>query len=158
MSAGATPARGIVVGVDGSPQSRAALHWAVEQSERTGAPLQVITVWRPPAAPYGTGVGAVVSGGPLADPAGEADAVRSVAEHRLDEAVAALPAEIGRRVNRVLVAGDAATVLVDVAQEAALLVLGNAGRGALVGAMTGSVALRCAHHAACPVVLVPAAT
>jgi predicted dienelactone hydrolase len=39
-----------------------------------------------------------------------------------------------------------------------LLVVGNTGRGALAGAVTGSVALRCAHHARCPIVLVPAPT
>ncbi|MHA6783278.1 universal stress protein [Pseudonocardia saturnea] len=157
--AGEPPVPGIVVGVDGSPQSRAALRWAVGQAELTGSPLRAVAVWLPPvvtAAPYGTGVGAVVTGGPLADPAAEADAARSVAAHRLDEAVAALPAEARRRVNRHVLTGDAAGVLLDAARDAAMLVLGNPGRGALAGAMTGSVALSCAHHAGCPVVLVPA--
>ncbi len=33
--------------------------------------------------------------------------------------------------------------------------LGNQGRGVLAGALLGSVALRAAHKASCPVVLVP---
>jgi nucleotide-binding universal stress UspA family protein len=46
-------------------------------------------------------------------------------------------------------------VLLDRALRADLLVLGNKGRGGVTGAMLGSVAQRCAHHARCPVVLVP---
>jgi nucleotide-binding universal stress UspA family protein len=34
-------------------------------------------------------------------------------------------------------------------------VLGNRGRGPFTAALVGSVALRCAHQARCPVVLVP---
>ncbi|MQA15745.1 MAG: hypothetical protein GEV09_16780 [Pseudonocardiaceae bacterium] len=51
--------------------------------------------------------------------------------------------------------GDAATVLLEAAHDPELLVVGNGGRGALAGAVAGSVALRCVHHARCPVVLVP---
>jgi nucleotide-binding universal stress UspA family protein len=159
MSAVEPGRRHIVVGVDGSSESRAALHWAVGQAGTTGSLVNAIAVWSPAAVtgtPYGVGIGPVVAGGSLARPGIEDEAVRSGVERMLDDAIAALPPEAGRRVERQVLAGDAATVLVDAARDAALLVLGNSGRGGLVAAVTGSVALSCAHHARCPVVLVPA--
>jgi nucleotide-binding universal stress UspA family protein len=51
--------------------------------------------------------------------------------------------------------GDPAEVLVEHARHAEMLVLGNHGRGALAGALVGSVAQRCAQRAPCPLVLVP---
>lgn len=160
MSAAEPPQQHVVVGVDGSPESRAALHWAVEHAALTGSVIRAIAIWSPTVVSpesHGLGAGAVVAGGPLVRPGTRDDEpLRSAAAQVLDEAAAALPPEAARRMDRQVMAGDAATVLVDAAQDAALLVLGNAGRGALAGALTGSVALRCAHRAGCPVVLVPA--
>ena len=45
MSAGSTK---IVVGVDGSPSSRAALRWAVKQAVLTGETVDAVTAWRFP--------------------------------------------------------------------------------------------------------------
>src|SRR6266511_472672 len=42
----------IVVGVDGSPQSVAALQWAAEEARLRDATLQVVTVWEFPHAAY----------------------------------------------------------------------------------------------------------
>jgi nucleotide-binding universal stress UspA family protein len=67
-----------------------------------------------------------------------------------------LPADARQVVDRQVRRGDAATELLTAARDADLLVLGNHGRGGIVGALVGSVAQRCAHHAGCPLVLVPA--
>lgn len=40
--------RRIVVGVDGSPGSKTALHWAIAQAERTGATVEAIGAWQDP--------------------------------------------------------------------------------------------------------------
>jgi nucleotide-binding universal stress UspA family protein len=61
----------------------------------------------------------------------------------------------GAEVHTHLEQGDPATALLERARDADLLVLGNHGRGAIAGALLGSVAQRCAHRARCPVVLVP---
>lgn len=54
-----------------------------------------------------------------------------------------------------VVHGDPKEVLLAQARDAAMLVLGNHRHGRVAGALLGSVALSCAHHAGCPVVLVP---
>lgn len=159
----------IVVGVDGTAVARAALGWAVDQAGHTGARVLAVAVSSPAAV---LGAGPVIGADPLAAPAlpspgmvpgngvlegGVVDpGLQDGAERWLSAAVADLPADSRRHVDLQVAHGDAATVLVEAAENAELLVVGNAGRGALAGAVTGSVALRCAHHARCPVVLVPA--
>lgn len=146
-----------MVGVDESPQSWFTLRWASEQAERTGARIQVIAVWATPAvvgAAPDIGAGAL-SVPPMTDPLITGASLRNAAEQRLSAALTSLPPGADDRIDPLVLEGDAATVLVDAAEDADLLVLGNAGRGALAGAVVGSVALRCAHRARCPVVLVP---
>lgn len=80
-------------------------------------------------------------------------------DHRPDRRTAAeLVAEIGpggRRVTARLVDGDPAEVLLDLARDADLLVLGSSHLGTVPGAVVGSVAQRCIADAAAPVVIVP---
>ncbi|MGH8964216.1 MAG: universal stress protein, partial [Actinomycetes bacterium] len=84
------------------------------------------------------------------------DSVESEARNWLGEALSALaPDEHGTEVHTHTEEGDPAQRLLDHCTGADLLVLGNHGRGAVMGALLGSVAQRCAHHARCPVVLVP---
>ncbi|MDN5747793.1 MAG: universal stress protein [Pseudonocardia sp.] len=155
--------RPIVVGVDGSECSHSALRWAVDQARVTGARVAAIAVWAPPT-PMGAGAelgaGGLLTGGPAVAglvPAPQVDReLEAQADRLLDAAVAELPADGAHRVDRHVLLGDPATVLLEAAEAAELLVLGNAGHGALAGAITGSVALSCVHHAPCPVVLVPA--
>ena len=60
---------------------------------------------------------------------------------------------------RVVVSGAAAAALEDLArkEQASLIVIGSAGKGALATALTGSVSRHVAVHAPCPVVVVPPA-
>lgn len=76
------------------------------------------------------------------------------AEQFLDELLAGSGAE---EASRRSVSGDAGPALVDAArdEEASLVVLGTAGRGALATALGGSVSRHLSANAPCPVVVVP---
>lgn len=134
--------RRIVVGIDGSPESRAAVHWALRHAEGIDGEVHAVAVWQQPIQ-FGA------NGMPL--PAQEFEAE---ARAWLDETVPDRDAD-RRRVRTHLEQGEPAGVLLGHALRAELLVLGNHGRGAIRGALLGSVALRCVNHAPCPVLLVP---
>ncbi|MEJ3652476.1 universal stress protein [Actinomycetes bacterium KLBMP 9759] len=147
----------VVVGVDDSPPAHAALAWAVDYARRTGSRVHAIAVWAPPVPPIAgpeLGAGALMHtrAADLSD-----DQMAAVAERSLAAAVAELPGDAGALVDVSVEPGDPAAVLLAAAEDADLLVLGNAKHGALVSAVTASVAARCNHHATCPIVLVPAA-
>lgn len=132
--------RVVVVGIDGSTESRAALQWALDRAEGRDVTLHAVAVWHQP----------VQFVGEVPIPPGDFEAE---ARHWLAEAVP--PAEPGATVRTFLEQGDPAQVLLEHARGAEMLVLGNHGHSALISALFGSVAQRCAHHAPCPVVLVP---
>ena len=58
-------------------------------------------------------------------------------------------------VHPVVVEGVAAEVLVEMARNAELMVLGTRGRGGFAGLLLGSVSQRCIERSPCPVVVVP---
>ncbi|WAL63266.1 universal stress protein [Amycolatopsis cynarae] len=141
---GSTGPRGpIVVGVDGSQTSVAALRWAMAEAGPTGREVVAVTAWTHP--PPGE------SGAP-ADPVEEV-----AAAHRRDlDALVRKTARPGVAVRAEAVEGEAKDVLLDRARGASLLVLGSHGHGMMLRALVGSVCGYCLHHATCPVVIVPA--
>jgi nucleotide-binding universal stress UspA family protein len=80
--------------------------------------------------------------------------MQRAAEELLVKATAGLDAE-GVEIECRAVAGGAPEVLVSEAAEADLLVVGSRGHGGFAGLLLGSVSQQCAHHARCPVVIVP---
>lgn len=133
----------IVVGVDGSPPSRAALQWAVEQARNTGGSVRAVTAWQYPAS-YGYAI-------PVTDVDWSGIAAKAVTDainHVRTEGVPVTPE---------VVHGNAAQVLIDASADADLLVIGSRGHGGFVEALLGSVGQHCVHHATCPVVVIPAA-
>jgi len=133
----------IVVGVDGSDSSKAALRWAIRQAKLTGASVDAVTAWR-----YPTGYGwAPVAAGVELDFQG--DAKRALTE-ALGE-VSGLEPEIPVRPQ--VTEGHAAEVLLRAAKGADLLVVGSRGHGGFTSAMVGSVSLFCVLHAHCPVLV-----
>jgi nucleotide-binding universal stress UspA family protein len=142
----------IVVGVDGSPGGRTALVWALGAAARSGAEVEVVSAVPvdPWAAPYlldVPGVEAVRSDT-------EARLRASVAEAMGDPAVRTVARDGAVPVYVTVAPGDPAEALVVRAGGAGLLVVGSRGRGAVKSALLGSVALHCAAHAPCPVVVV----
>jgi nucleotide-binding universal stress UspA family protein len=58
-------------------------------------------------------------------------------------------------VERLVVEGPPGEVLLSASEGADLLVVGSRGHGTIVGILLGSVSQHCAHHAHCPVVIIP---
>ena len=138
----------IVVGVDGSEESRAALRFAVEEARLRSADVHVVHAWwfvpelEPRTAPLGGGL---------------ADASRWEAKRFIEEFVASTlgDARGGVEVTAFPVQGaTAAAALLEAAEGAELLVVGSRGLGGFTGLLLGSVGQQCVHHAGCPVVIV----
>jgi len=140
----------IVVGVDGSEGSANALRFALEEARVRGAEMQVVSTWRIPPMLYGAGLGLV--------PPISGDDFEEIARKAQDKAVAETGADGGEvRLTRLVREGQAADVLCDLAAGADLLIVGSRGLGGFSGLLLGSVSQQCAHHAPCPVVIVPSA-
>ncbi|MEU7700972.1 MULTISPECIES: universal stress protein [unclassified Streptomyces] len=134
----------IVVGVDGSEPSLKALTWAAGQAALTGDALQTVIGWEYPAS-----WAALMPGVPP-----EFDPER-LAKQILDEAIdqTLTPAQAAA-VTRTVVGGNAPQALLDAAEGATLLVVGDRGRSGFTAAVLGSVSLHVTQHAPCPVVVV----
>ena len=135
--------RRIVVGVDGSPSSMAALRWAVLQAELTGCAVEAVTAWRLPSR---YGFAAVTDR--ATDFEGDA---RKVLADALNEVSSVEPDVI---IRSSVVEGHPAEVLVRAARGADMLVVGSRGHGGFAGALLGSVSQYCVHHAPCPVLVI----
>jgi nucleotide-binding universal stress UspA family protein len=138
-----TSAGPIVVGVNGSSASAAALRWAANMAAAQRRELVAVAVWEPhPVAPY-------------APAAGMHPQERERAEHALTAAVRDLAAAVpALKVRQVPAAGLPARVLLRQAEGAELLVLGSHRPAAAYSPAPGPVALACLRGAACPVVVV----
>lgn len=141
----------IVVGVDGSDSSEAALASAVRQAALTGGTVGAVMAWHYPV---------MAAGGPVAPlpvPPGA-----DVSQEASRDLAAAITAAVGPdqpvTISPVVRAGGAAQVLLAEAKEAGLLVVGNRGHGGFTEALLGSVSQECARHASCPAVIVRAGT
>ncbi|MEM9464834.1 MAG: universal stress protein [Actinomycetota bacterium] len=135
---------GIVVGIDGSPGSAAALRWATDHEQRFG-PIRPVYVWSIPAL--------AIAGTPLgyapAPPVAEMEAAAERAAAALAEAYGLEPADMA------VVQGDAGAALCDAAEDANVLVVGTRSRGPVRTNLLGSVGRFCADHASVPLVIVP---
>jgi nucleotide-binding universal stress UspA family protein len=134
----------ILVGVDGSTQSRAALRFAATEAHRHSAVLRIVAAyryeWR--AARFGG-----------------AEKVERTVRERYEEIVGiaeqdARAAAPEVTVTAAAVAGDAGEVLVDAAHNAKRLIVGNRGHGGFGSLMLGSVSQYVATHARIPVIVV----
>ncbi|WP_433728724.1 universal stress protein [Actinoplanes sp. CA-051413] len=121
----------IVVGIDGSEQSRGALRWTAAEARRNDAPLRIVTAYEAP----------------------------DVSAQQPDEIAAAAVAEAralapGVEVSGAAVSGDPASALLRAGRTAAMLVVGNRGRGGFASLLLGSVSQQVVTRATVPVVVV----
>ncbi|WP_404867400.1 universal stress protein [Kitasatospora griseola] len=135
----------IVVGADGSEQSRRALRWAVRQAGFTHGVVEAVMAWEPPFSGWGSAV-------PAGDEARLGQLARKALAENVEKAVGARPpVDVRLRVEE----GTPAWVLLSAARErASLLVVGHRGLGGFEGALLGSVGQYCVQHSPCPVVVV----
>jgi nucleotide-binding universal stress UspA family protein len=147
MTSGAAH-REIVVGVDGSSASKAALAWAVEEARFRGCGVVALHAWQFPVLGFGGYGGTVV---PLLTPEDLEKVAFDTVTAAVDEVVGddlSVPVEV-----RVL-QGHPAGVLLEAGKTADLLVLGSEGHGAFTGMLLGSVSMQVVHHAPCAVTIV----
>jgi nucleotide-binding universal stress UspA family protein len=136
----------VLVGVDGSPSSGAALTYAVAEANRRGARLRVVSTYFPEYAVHGRTQ-------PLsASEKGIEGEVEAQTRRMVEEALAG--DAVAPQVDIVIAAGPAAGVLIEKSGEVDVLVLGHRGRGGFASMLLGSVSLQCVLHAHCPVIVV----
>jgi nucleotide-binding universal stress UspA family protein len=144
--AGEETGHGIVVGVDGSAVSEAAVAFAFREASERRQPLVTVHSWVDPAT-YGVGIAVPL----VHDPAAfEQEQELALAESLAGWSEKYPDIEVSRRV----VHGQPVKTLVDTAADAQLLVVGCRGRGAVRSALLGSVSHGVAHLATCPVAVV----
>lgn len=135
----------MVVGVDGSASSRAAVRWAVRYAELLGALVDAVGVIEVPLN-YGWSA-------PVVDTSLDEQTARRNFTQELDSV---FDGNRPVQVRESLVRGNPAEALVEAARGAEVLVVGSRGHGTFARALLGSVSQRCALHASCPVVIVRA--
>ena len=136
----------VVVGVDGSAQSVAALHWAARYAAATGAAVRAVLAWHYPSAAAQPPVG-------LAPPSVRTE-TEAIMRQVLDDAVGQAFPDGAAGVEIKLGYGHPAQVLIDESKDASLLVVGSSGHGAFTGMLVGSVSIHCVTSAFCPVTVV----
>ena len=135
---------GVVVAVDGSDTAQRALEWAVEEARLRQARLRVVNAWHQPFA----------GGLPYPDGLFEPGIVAQASEAILDQALGGC--DLGDlEVDRVSAEGTPAGVVLEAASSAELVVTGSRGLGGFKGLLLGSTTNQVAHHATCPLIVVP---
>jgi nucleotide-binding universal stress UspA family protein len=140
---------GIVVGVDGSPNSERALDWAMQHAAALHTALTVITVHEVPKSYWGN----IPVVGPADEPLLER--LRQAAQDMTERAAARLGDDAPASVSVHALNGFVVKELVAASHDADLLVLGTRDESRLSRLLMGSVGTELVQHSACPVVIVP---
>lgn len=130
----------IVVGVDGSAASGAALDWALRQGKLAGTPVEMIAAWQYPNT-WGMEFAEMDN-----DWAGLAQTTLDSMQARATEDASA--------VTKTVAQGHPTELLVEASKTASLVVVGSRGHGGFVGMLLGSTSVYVMAHAHCPVLVV----
>lgn len=139
---------GILVGLDGSHHSERALEWAAKEAAVRHAPLTVLAVHTVPAGWSGHGV---------AYPEDDELVGRTkvAAQELTDKVLAGMGSARPDAVTVEAVNGVPADELLRASEDADMIVLGARGGGGFARLLMGSVSNQVAHHAHCPIVIIP---
>jgi nucleotide-binding universal stress UspA family protein len=141
------PWKQILVGVDGSPATRTALEWAGDEAVLHGSEIVALTAYLAPLPPS-TGTVSVH------EAQSSTEAASKAAEQLLMDTVRDVlgedpPVLVQPRVRE----GNSVKLLIDLSEEADVVVIGSRGRGGFVGLLLGSVSQNVAAHAKWTVVV-----
>jgi nucleotide-binding universal stress UspA family protein len=131
----------VVVGVDGSPASRAAVRWAAEQARLRGTQLVAVEAWEFSPLIFAADV-------PVA-----LDELRSSVVSHLHTVITEEVGD-GVEVTELVVEKAPVPALLEQCAPDDVLVIGSRGRGGFAGLLLGSVSQQLAQHSTCPVVIV----
>ena len=140
---------GITVGIDGSARSSRALEWALSEGAARQAPVTVLMVHSVPMSGW--------TGNPItlprdvSDLESELQAAEELTAKALSQLGDAQPSSVTVRA----IIGFPAEELIEASHTADLVVVGSRGAGGFAKLVIGSVSSQVAHHAHCPVVVVP---
>jgi nucleotide-binding universal stress UspA family protein len=141
----------LVVAVDGSAGSKAALSFALGDAARRGVPVEAVIAYRMPE----------LRGDYTPIGAAEEEHLRDTLRSQCADKVRAVVDEVARGWDGALpevqiraAVGSPAAVLVRESRGADLLVVGSRGHGGFHSMLLGSTSIQCAMHATCPVTVV----
>jgi nucleotide-binding universal stress UspA family protein len=137
----------IVVGIDGSDESKDALRWAVDEAKAHGAKVLALHAWQVPLAPAG------ITPVPRLDLVERVDDIREAAKALVAQVVEEVGGGSDVEIEARVVEGPPAPSLIEAAQDADLLVVGSRGHGGFTGLLLGSISQYCVTHAPCPVLV-----
>lgn len=133
----------VMVGVDGSPSSDTAMVWAATYAQAQHRPLAIVhAAGHPAVTDFAIDMTEARHGLRMAG--------RRITDHALGLAQATSPA-VDVSVHMAL--REPRELLIEMAADASVLVLGTRGRGTLTGLLLGSVSVALAAHSPCPVVV-----
>ena len=132
----------IVVGIDGSAGSIAALREAERIAKATGSWLDVVTCWSDSASAAGQSSQAAAD-------------LENASRQLLQESVSGtFGTPLPDNISTSLVRGQTRQKLIELSDGADMLVVGKRGYGGFAGLLLGSVSRACVTHAHCPVLVV----
>jgi nucleotide-binding universal stress UspA family protein len=143
---------GIVVGFDGSENSRHAMEWAMRQAAIAHSPLTVLTVNEVAVSPW-TGEAALMPSDAVL-----LEQARRAAEDAAGKAAAQAGGAEPVPVTVTAMNGFAGQELVTASHVADLLVIGSRGQLGFPALRVSAIATKVAHYSTCPVVIVPPAS
>src|ERR1039457_1746150 len=134
----------VVVGVDGSEESVAALRWAARYAAAAGASVRAILAWHYPTAASVPPVG-------LAPPSVSSEVGQRITAALAEAVAKAAPDAAAEPIESEIRYGHPAQVLIEESRHADLLVVGRSGHGAFGGLLAGPLSQHCGAAAECPV-------